>query len=118
MPADIPTRLLEAWRRNNAITEKLLAAVTKAGLAAVPAGSRGRTVAEQFRHVIDGRLAWAAFGDYPRILSSITSLGDGFRRERPSFSTTASSTSLHDAQRSPGARTRQPILFSVSACPV
>jgi uncharacterized damage-inducible protein DinB len=61
MPMDLEARLLDAWKRNAVITGKLLAAISTAGLSAVPAGSRGRTVAEQFQHVVKNRTAWAAF---------------------------------------------------------
>jgi uncharacterized damage-inducible protein DinB len=60
-PLDLGARLLSAWRRNNEILVLLLEHVPPGGLAAVPAGSRGRTVAAQFFHLNRTRLAWLEY---------------------------------------------------------
>jgi uncharacterized damage-inducible protein DinB len=53
--------VLAAWRRNNEILLLLLDHVPPSGLSAVPAGSRGRTVAAQFFHLNRTRLAWLEY---------------------------------------------------------
>lgn len=53
--------LLGAWRVHNRITLLLIGAIPAKGFAAVPAGSKGRTVAEQFDHMHRIRLGWLAY---------------------------------------------------------
>lgn len=53
--------LLGAWRVHNRITLLLIAAVPLKGFTAVPAGSKGRTVAEQLDHMNRIRLGWLAY---------------------------------------------------------
>ena len=50
--------VLNTWETHNMITLRLLAAIPLTGLNAVPAGSRGRTVAEQLVHMNRVRLGW------------------------------------------------------------
>lgn len=60
-PAGLDEQLLAAWRRHNEILLFLLDNVPAAGLAAVPAGSRGRDVAGQFAHLHNVRQAWLVY---------------------------------------------------------
>lgn len=57
-PADSIEQILSTWRRHQAILLYLLAEVPPEGLAAVPAGSRGRDVARQFAHMDRVRRSW------------------------------------------------------------
>jgi uncharacterized damage-inducible protein DinB len=69
-PTDVATQLVSAWRRNNEILLLLLDRVPPGGLAAVPSGSRGRTVAAQFHHLNRTRLAWLEYfasGRQPKV---------------------------------------------------
>ena len=50
--------IVNAWKRHNDVTLLMLGNLSKAGLEAVPYGSRGRTVAEQLVHVNSVRLGW------------------------------------------------------------
>lgn len=54
-----------AWRVSHTITVTLLNAVPPKGLDAVPAGSRGRTVREQFAHMLKVRSAWLQYNNVP-----------------------------------------------------
>ena len=54
----LATQVLETWRVHAALNELLLDAIPTKGLQARPSGSRGRTVAEQFAHMIRVRLGW------------------------------------------------------------
>ena len=49
---------LDVWQTSNDINLVLLNAIPTAGLEARPAGSRGRTVAEQMVHMIQVRRGW------------------------------------------------------------
>lgn len=49
---------LAVWRRHQAILLYLLEEIPPAGLAAVPASSRGRDVARQFAHLYRVRMGW------------------------------------------------------------
>ncbi len=51
-------QLVAAWEQNAALTVHLLENIPDDGLQAVPAGSRGRTVAEQLRHLDRVRRTW------------------------------------------------------------
>ena len=55
---EIVTQALAAWRRHNDILLYLLDKIPSRGLAATPAGSRGRDVARQFAHVDRVRRGW------------------------------------------------------------
>lgn len=57
----IEGELLAAWRRHNELLLFLLDKIPAGGAAAVPAESRGRTVAEQFAHLERVRTAWLGF---------------------------------------------------------
>lgn len=52
---------LHAWRVHNAINLELLRRIPRKGFAAVPSGSRGRTVADQFAHMNNVRVGWLGF---------------------------------------------------------
>jgi uncharacterized damage-inducible protein DinB len=54
-------QVLQAWRVNSAINLKLVAAITKRGLAAVPLASRGRTVAKQLAHMQKVHSGWLKY---------------------------------------------------------
>ena len=54
-------QLLDTWRVNNAIDLRLLAALSPRALRAVPAGSRGRNVAQQFVHLHKVRAGWLRY---------------------------------------------------------
>lgn len=51
-------QVLDAWSVHNDIHLHLLSSIPKAGLKAVPSGSRGRNVAQQFAHTYKVRLGW------------------------------------------------------------
>ena len=55
---DISEQTVAAWRRHNEIHLLLLGALDDKGLAAKPAGSRGRDVARVFAHIYRVRLGW------------------------------------------------------------
>ncbi|HEX5054237.1 MAG TPA: DinB family protein [Planctomycetota bacterium] len=55
---DLAAQILWAWRSHNSIQLGLIAGVPNKGFAAVPLGSRGRTVAEQLVHCWRVRLGW------------------------------------------------------------
>ena len=66
----VADQVLEAWRCSNAILLHLLAGIPKAGFEALPAGSRGRTVALQFAHLDRVRRGWLQYhltGKYPKL---------------------------------------------------
>lgn len=50
--------VLSAWRVHNDIHLKLLSSIPKPGLKAVPSGSKGRNVAQQFAHTYRVRMGW------------------------------------------------------------
>ncbi len=54
-------QLLAAWNVNNRINVYLLGNISDKGLAAVPAGSRGKSVAHQFAHLGSVRLGWVQY---------------------------------------------------------
>ncbi len=54
-------QLLHGWRVHDRIMLYLLQQVPALGLRAVPLGSRGRTVAEQFAHVHRVRVGWLGY---------------------------------------------------------
>lgn len=54
-------QVLNTWKVHNAIHLTLIRAIPAAGFAAVPSGSRGRTVAEQLVHMNRVRLAWLQY---------------------------------------------------------
>ncbi len=58
---EVRRQVLATWRRHNDILLFLLAQVPAGGLAALPAGSRGRTVALQFAHLDRVRRSWLAY---------------------------------------------------------
>jgi uncharacterized damage-inducible protein DinB len=53
-------RVVDAWRVNARVNLQLLKAIAPKGLAAVPAGSRGRNVAQVLVHVYKVHVAWLA----------------------------------------------------------
>jgi uncharacterized damage-inducible protein DinB len=61
MPQSLETQLLKSWRRHNSILLYLLTQIPPTGATAVPANSRGRTVAEQFAHLDRVRRGWLAY---------------------------------------------------------
>lgn len=68
--AELIERVVAVWRRHDAILLGLLDAIPAAGLAARPAGSRGRDVARQFFHCTRVRLGWChyhATGERPKL---------------------------------------------------
>jgi uncharacterized damage-inducible protein DinB len=58
---EIAAQLVATWRRHNDILLYLLAKIPEEGLRAVPSGSRGRMVAEQFAHLGSVRRGWLHF---------------------------------------------------------
>lgn len=58
---ELATQLAATWRRHNEILLFLLAEIPAAGLRAVPTGTKGRTVAEQFAHLDSVRRGWLHF---------------------------------------------------------
>ncbi len=58
---EIMEQLLAAWNVNNRINLYLLGNISEKGLAAVPAGSRGRSIAHQFAHLGRVRLGWVQY---------------------------------------------------------
>jgi uncharacterized damage-inducible protein DinB len=58
-------QLLDTWRVNDQVTQALLRAVPARGLLAVPLGSKGRNVAEQFRHLQRVRAGWLRYNRHP-----------------------------------------------------
>ena len=61
MPPSLELQLLQSWRRHNSILLFLLTQIPPTGATAVPANSRGRTVAEQFAHLDRVRRGWLAY---------------------------------------------------------
>lgn len=55
------TQVLNTWKIHNDINLYLLGAIPRAGFQAVPIGSRGRTVVEQFVHMNRIRVGWLHF---------------------------------------------------------
>jgi uncharacterized damage-inducible protein DinB len=67
---EIVRQLIETWRKHNEILLYLLANVPTKGMSAVPAASRGRTVAAQFAHLDKVRRGWVEYhttGKHPRL---------------------------------------------------
>lgn len=67
---DLAAQVLETWRRNNDILLLLLAGIPKGGFEALPAGSRGRTVALVFGHLDRVRRGWVEYhltGIHPQL---------------------------------------------------
>lgn len=58
---ELAAQVLETWRRHDAILLHLLDAIPPKGMKALPAGSRGRTVALQFYHLNRVRVAWLKY---------------------------------------------------------
>jgi len=54
-------QILNTWRVHNRINLYLLEEIPKTGFDAVPYGSRGRNVAEQFSHIHRVRVGWLHF---------------------------------------------------------
>lgn len=54
-------QLLQAWAVNNSITLKLIQAIPAKGFAAVPTGSRGRTVLKQLIHLHKVHIGWLRY---------------------------------------------------------
>jgi uncharacterized damage-inducible protein DinB len=64
MPERDPTTdLIGTWRVHDRINLTLLDAVSPKGLAAVPPGSKGRTVSQVFSHLHKVRYAWLRYSD-------------------------------------------------------
>lgn len=76
---DLIAQLLRAWRSHNAIELGLIAKLPAKGLAAVPPGSRGRTVAEQLVHCCKVRLGWLHYFETGKRPGK----GDAFSLEKP-----------------------------------
>jgi uncharacterized damage-inducible protein DinB len=57
----LAAQVLATWKRHNDILLYLLTKVPTKGLAAVPQGSKGRTVARQFAHLDRVRTIWLHF---------------------------------------------------------
>jgi uncharacterized damage-inducible protein DinB len=53
--------VLATWRLHNEINLYLLGEISADGLRAIPAASRGRTVAEQFAHMSKTRQGWVSY---------------------------------------------------------
>ena len=67
---DLAPLVVQAWRVHDRIGLGLLAAIPDAGLQAVPAGSKGRTVARVFAHLVRVRRGWLHYhetGQRPKI---------------------------------------------------
>jgi uncharacterized damage-inducible protein DinB len=56
--SELTSQVLLTWHRHNQILLYLLSKIPKKGFAAIPTGSRGRTVLEQFIHIQASRTAW------------------------------------------------------------
>lgn len=54
-------QVLQAWRVNNSINMKLIRRVPQKGFDAVPAASRGRTVARQLMHMHKVHVGWLRY---------------------------------------------------------
>jgi len=54
-------QVLDTWKVHNDINLYLIGEIPTAGFKAVPAGSKGRTVAEQLFHMNRVRLGWLEF---------------------------------------------------------
>jgi len=54
-------QIVGTWRVNSAITSELLEKIPQKCLQAVPPASQGRTVADQFAHMNNARVAWLRF---------------------------------------------------------
>lgn len=65
-PADAAADVLSAWRSHNSIQLALIAALDRQQLAAVPPGTRGRSVAAQLAHCHAVRLGWLFFFEHGR----------------------------------------------------
>jgi uncharacterized damage-inducible protein DinB len=59
-------QLVESWTVHNGIHLYMLGQIDAEGLAAVPSGSRGRTVAEVFHHIDRVRSGWVAYHETGR----------------------------------------------------
>lgn len=67
---EVEAQIVETWRINNAILLQLLEHIPRAGMTAVPAGSRGRDVRAQFAHLDRVRRGWLEYfrtGQRPRV---------------------------------------------------
>jgi uncharacterized damage-inducible protein DinB len=53
--ADLADQIVDAWRVNDRITLRMLAALAPKDLLAVPTGSRGRNVSQVFAHLHKAR---------------------------------------------------------------
>lgn len=60
---ELVDQVLRAWRVNDRVNRVLLRGIPKKGLAAVPSGSRGRSVAQVFAHMHRARVAWLRYND-------------------------------------------------------
>jgi uncharacterized damage-inducible protein DinB len=64
------TNLIETWQIHNRINLYLLASLEESTLKDLAAGSKGRTVGEQFAHIHNVRLMWLKEA-YPELLSEV-----------------------------------------------
>jgi len=74
----LPEQIIQVWKRHDEILLHLLDNIPRGGLAAVPTGSRGRTVAAQLFHLYRARLGWVG-----RHRSGKTPKVDRFDKEKP-----------------------------------
>jgi len=98
MPDPLLNQLLEAWRSHDAINQALVEALSAAGLRAVPAGSRGRTVARQLEHMNRVRLGWLhyhATGERPRRPDGEKTKPPSKRQLRSAFGKSAKAVEAH-----------------------
>jgi len=58
-------QILETWRINHQVTVALLRAISAKGLQAIPPGTKGKTVGEQFMHLQRVRFAWLRHNHHP-----------------------------------------------------
>jgi hypothetical protein len=71
--AQLVDQCLTSWQVHNRIHLDLIEAISDEGLMAIPANSRGRTVAEQFHHIWRVRADWTVYhetgkrADLPRV---------------------------------------------------
>lgn len=61
MKETLEAGIVSSWERNNAISLALLGSLSREAFRSVPAGGKGRTVAEQFAHVHRVRLGWLVY---------------------------------------------------------
>lgn len=76
MSDDVVDQVIGAWHVHNQINLYLLQQIPVKGLAAVPLASRGRSVARQFGHMHQVRLAWLRYND-PVLVSELPPFAKG-----------------------------------------